>query len=44
MIKPKVTYTIDEDILQAFKNKCEDKSINMSKWIEKQMYLFIKED
>ncbi len=43
MAKKQVNYYIDKDVVEKFNEVAEEKSINKSKWIEKQMYLFIKE-
>ncbi len=43
-MKKKVNHSVDEEILKEFNRIAEEKSINKSKWIEKQMYLFIKEN
>jgi hypothetical protein len=42
--KPKASFTIDFDILEAFNKLAEDRSLNKSKWIEKQMQEYLKEN
>jgi len=37
MTRKQITVTIDDGILNAFKKKCEDNDINMSKRIERYM-------
>lgn len=44
MAKKKVTFTVDEGILQMFKSLSEKDSINMSLWIENQMIKYIKKE
>jgi len=44
MPKKRVTFTVEEDIAKAFNESCKDRAINMSAWIEKQMYLLIKKE
>lgn len=34
---------MNKDIEKAFKATCNRKGVNPEKWIEKQMYLFIKQ-
>ena len=37
MARKQITVTIDENILNIFKKKCEENDINMSKRIERYM-------
>lgn len=43
-MKKKVTYTVEEDVVNMFDKLAERKSINKSKWIEKQMFKFIQKE
>jgi len=40
-MKLRQNFSIDEDILNEFKKLCDDKSINMSKLIQKMMKEFL---
>ena len=44
MAKKKVTFTVEESILQTFKSLSEKRSINMSLWIENQMIKFVEKE
>ena len=41
-MKKPMSFSIEEDLQKVFKELCEDLNINRSKWLEKQMYKFIK--
>ena len=40
--KKLVSFSIDKDVLVAFKSKSKTKKMNMSKWIEDKMREFLK--
>ena len=43
MKKQKVTHSVDKELLAKFNEVAEENMINKSKWVERQMYLYIKE-
>jgi hypothetical protein len=44
MDKKGASYNVDMDILAEFNRIADEKAINKSKWIEKKMLEFIKEN
>ncbi len=44
MAKQRANFSVDEEILNEFNKLAEENALNKSKWIEKQMYLFIQKN
>jgi len=44
MAKKKVTFTVEEDVLNMFKSFSESNALNMSQWVENQMIKYIENE
>jgi len=44
MAKKKVTFTVEEDVLNMFKGLSESNALNMSQWVENQMVKYIEKE